>query len=566
MITQTEEQIAASTDPPTVSLLTLRKTALEKRKAQVEAARDSDFLVDAWCVDLTEGLSGEVGTIEIGTETAHGTNIRPGYGDGAAYSSARDGFHTPTLTMDLASFMQNFAMFPAVQKWKPTYRYGTISNINTDTDTCTVTLDALYSSVDGLDINHVLNLTNVPIDYMDCNALAFEDGDQVVVKWTPYNAGGSPSVIGFKSSPKPCEVCTYMTIRTYRTGPAGEDDEKCYIVWDMIENRYAQSPLFADDNWPKSWNEIADFMSGMDEEESNGDVYTLYRPRGVYEIEMPEDPIVIDCADPGAPNAGYQVNEVLSQWETEGYRQQIYRAEVCDDPVEECVYWHDAVCRTTEEYELIEAYNIIADDDIRVWSGDFEAPDGASWSDSVYRTEWRKDKEGWSQCIDRGGWCQIKAETEHDTNMTWHTPIGDLEINIEYHFWEYDYINYTDFDPLLEKSKNLIHMYQPFVTVQTDTAVVQIYPFVSDWDYKEWERDPDNLSAEAEITVEETGSTVEVLASYEIFPGGVEGQNPADMIPNVDFAEAVKDLIETRIADGQFRVDQYHLYARIWHG
>jgi hypothetical protein len=548
------------------AFLELKKINLLKMIERIEAAADMNFQTSAWCADLTEGLTGIVGTIEIGCEWEKGINIHPGYGSTSDYSEARDGLHFPFRVLPVANAILNFALMPGIQKWRPTFRYGIISNIDSEAHTCDVSISDMSSYIKGLDVNYSKALAGVTIEYMDCDSAAFEDGDEVIVKFDPRDVSGTPKVIGFKDNPKPCETGTYITIRTIRTGPAGEEDEKCYIIWDLIEDRYAQSPLFANDNWPKSWNEIADFMDGMEEEESNGDVYTLYRSRGEHEIDIPPDAPAFDCADPSAPNSGYSVNRIISQWATEGYREQIYHMEVCDDPVAECVYRHDVVCRTTEGYELIEAYNINADSEIRVWSGDFESSDDAPWPNSTFRTEWRKEKNSWTQCIDRGGWCQVKGEIEHDVTIKWWNPLGSFEINTEYDFWEYDYLNYPELYPLSTIRKNLVHMYQPFVSMHTDNIIVQIYPFIFDYDYKETERDPDNIGADQETTVEETGSDVSVLATYGVFDEGLDDVDPESMTPNTNFADAIKGLIESRIDDGQYRIDQYHLYTRIWKG
>ena len=185
-------------------------TTLKKRRDRVQSARDMDFQTQAWCADLSTGLSGNVGTIEPGTERKNGINIQPGASGGAAWDGARDGQATPFLTMDVADAMRNFALMPAIQKWRPTYRYGIISDIDLQANTCTVTLGALTSSIQALNINHQSVFNSVPIDYMDCNAAAFENGDHVIVKFSPYNAvTGQPKVIGFVDHPKPCESLNF---------------------------------------------------------------------------------------------------------------------------------------------------------------------------------------------------------------------------------------------------------------------------------------------------------------------------------------------------------------------
>jgi len=48
-------------------------------------------------------------------------------------------------------------------------------------------------------------LESVPIDYMNCNAAAFADGDAVIVEFESQS-WSSPKVIGFSSSPGPCSL------------------------------------------------------------------------------------------------------------------------------------------------------------------------------------------------------------------------------------------------------------------------------------------------------------------------------------------------------------------------
>ena len=186
--------------------LELRLTALNKRRDRVQSARDQNFQTQAWCADLTSGLSGDVGTIEPGTERKNGINIQPGASGESAWDVARDGQATPFLTMTVADAMRNFAILPGIQKWRPTYRYGTISNIDFTANTCTVTLDPLTSSIQALNINHQSVFHAVPIEYMSCNAAAFEDGDHVVIEFSPYSTEGQPTVIGFVDHPKPCDI------------------------------------------------------------------------------------------------------------------------------------------------------------------------------------------------------------------------------------------------------------------------------------------------------------------------------------------------------------------------
>ena len=159
--------------------------------------------VQAWCADLTTDLSGEVGIIEVARERQHGLNIQPGYDGNAAYNSTRDGQLIPGLGLDPVMHFLNLAFLPGAQKWKPMYRYGTITAIYRDTDTCTVSLDGQQSSQQGLSVNQETELSGVPISYMTCDSAAFSVGDKVVVKFADYD-WINPTVIGFQQEPKPC--------------------------------------------------------------------------------------------------------------------------------------------------------------------------------------------------------------------------------------------------------------------------------------------------------------------------------------------------------------------------
>jgi hypothetical protein len=46
-------------------------------------------------------------------------------------------------------------------------------------------------------------LTDVPIEYMNCNSESFADGDEVIVEFTEQD-WDQPKIIGFKEAPKPC--------------------------------------------------------------------------------------------------------------------------------------------------------------------------------------------------------------------------------------------------------------------------------------------------------------------------------------------------------------------------
>jgi hypothetical protein len=98
----------------------------------------------------------------------------------------------------------NAALLPGWQRHSPTYRWGTIHDIDTDTDRCRVNLASATSSAQNLPINQASVLTDVLVQYMTCNAAAFEEGDRVVVEFQGRD-WSQPRVIGFLDNPRPCQ-------------------------------------------------------------------------------------------------------------------------------------------------------------------------------------------------------------------------------------------------------------------------------------------------------------------------------------------------------------------------
>jgi hypothetical protein len=112
------------------------------------------------------------------------------------------GFLERELTSPAQAYF-NAAIFPAWQKWMPTYRWGTASNVNETANTMDVELGSATSSAQGLNVNQSSNLKSVTVQYMTCNAGAFEDGDRVIVQFS-NQLFDSPVVIGFLENPRQC--------------------------------------------------------------------------------------------------------------------------------------------------------------------------------------------------------------------------------------------------------------------------------------------------------------------------------------------------------------------------
>jgi len=180
--------------------LELEQLSLEKQKDYLINNTEEDPTVSAWCADYTEDLSGQVGTVEVPGQRDI-VQIRPGYDGNAVFSAARDGQLQPSIAGVPSTVFWNWAMMAGWQKWKPTFRHGQITSINGDT--CNIALEPAFSDVQALNINQADNLSDVPIEYMECNGDIFEAGDNVLIEFEGQD-WSTPKVIGFKIEPQKC--------------------------------------------------------------------------------------------------------------------------------------------------------------------------------------------------------------------------------------------------------------------------------------------------------------------------------------------------------------------------
>lgn len=153
---------------------------------------------DAWCCDLTTGGFGQVATVDIPGESGL-VLIAPGC---RPWAQADGAFRARELMSPEQVYLAA-AQLPSWQKYKPTYRWGTISAIDRDTGLATVELPGTTSSAQRINVDQEATLTNVPTTYMICGHRAFGEGDQVVVQFTGQQQG-SPRIIGFLDNPKAC--------------------------------------------------------------------------------------------------------------------------------------------------------------------------------------------------------------------------------------------------------------------------------------------------------------------------------------------------------------------------
>lgn len=167
----------------------------------------------AWCADYTDNATGEVATLEIPGEDK-ALLIAPG----ALKPEPEDGALAAREAQSAEQVFFNAAILPGWQKFKPTYRRGTITAKNDIADTADVTLEATdKSSAQNLAINQTPTLAAVPVKYMSCNAGAFEVGDRCVIKFKDQD-WAQPQVVGFVDNPKACGAALLvirLTVVTY---------------------------------------------------------------------------------------------------------------------------------------------------------------------------------------------------------------------------------------------------------------------------------------------------------------------------------------------------------------
>ena len=183
-----------------LSVFKLKHAGATKEKTKLENLKSSITNKNVWSVDYTEGLSGEVNTIEVKGEPD--TIL---VGDFTLGTSKL----TEIFGQTVAGSLYNFALTPYWQKWNPTFRIGTITAISGST--ASVTLDAATSHYQNLNINQSKTLTDVTFSYLDCGSGAFIAGDEVIVAFTSQD-WSTPIIIGFKDNPLDCTEAPGCTI------------------------------------------------------------------------------------------------------------------------------------------------------------------------------------------------------------------------------------------------------------------------------------------------------------------------------------------------------------------
>lgn len=202
-----EKDVSAATSAALKASQAYSAISVHLKTASMELAQLEDLPdyrdMECWCADWTGDLSGDIGTVEIGNTTGGpDIQIRPGYGNQATYSQARDGTVQPVLAGTPAAVFYNAAMRPGVEKWRPQYAHARITAKDDDTGLCTIEI------TDGPHSGSVHS--NVTVSYMTCGALVFVIEDRVLVQFDGRNPD-APVIIGFETNPRPCvSVCLYI--------------------------------------------------------------------------------------------------------------------------------------------------------------------------------------------------------------------------------------------------------------------------------------------------------------------------------------------------------------------
>lgn len=344
-LTAINTKIAAIPLDPTPSQITekrvlkLQKIALEKRLKEIEKIKDEvdTEIVDAWCADYSTKITGSVGTIEVPNEKTN-INIFPAFAKKQGYNASRDGQLSKTALMYPEAAYYNIAMLPGWQKWKPLYRYATITTLDKPVDKATIQLTDIVSSQQGLSINQTNSISNVSIEYMDCNAKAFSVGDSVLVKFEGQD-WSSPKIIGFSEDPKPCFSNTYILIGHRKSVNIGEEQEEMpeheiFWVWncdkDELAKVYTDETLSTEVSFPTTLSGLEYFFSITEKKMYTAEASPVYKTSNLVFGEA-TSPETITCG------TSTFINTKEDHYENDGGT--IISTSVADIP------WYEGVCK-----------------------------------------------------------------------------------------------------------------------------------------------------------------------------------------------------------------------------
>ena len=209
-----------------------RANSLQQRDALLAA--EPPAVVEAWCADYSTRLpiGAEVATIEVPGEPVEVLIYPQAQGEGM-HHPPRDGIVSMRAWQAPEQAYLNAALLPGWQRHMPTYRFGFLFNLRREQNLCDVQLlEHSRSSAQNLPIDPGPPINrqifyNVPITYMQCHGEAFEEGDDVVLRFLGQD-WSRPVVIGFRRFPRRCgwPLGPYLRIdfsarRVFTPGPGG---------------------------------------------------------------------------------------------------------------------------------------------------------------------------------------------------------------------------------------------------------------------------------------------------------------------------------------------------------
>ena len=205
LVSERNAALAAVQASPTQAnnaALTRATARLDAQRAALQQLRGREAVLQKQITSLD---------FQIATWNARPASDSPNYGDGR--------YRARELCSPEQAFF-NAAIFPGWQKFKPTYRWGTITYLDQDNNLANVTLGPASSTASRLNTNQSPQLNGVPIRYMTCDAEAFEVGDNVVIgfgridvvgegesrelNWSSTQRWEEPVIIGFLDTPRRC--------------------------------------------------------------------------------------------------------------------------------------------------------------------------------------------------------------------------------------------------------------------------------------------------------------------------------------------------------------------------
>ena len=203
-------------------LVALRIRELEQEKKKLTTQCPDDFETHAWCVAHNEDLSGQTASIECDynlERDIHTNQIRNESGIWLpAEITPPDSALQHSLATSAWAAWFNLCVMPAAQRHKARYRIAVINGLDKEANTCNLTFQGRYDVskdssrlLDDAPIHpqfseaQQMSVSDVPIEYMTCDAATFEVGDKVIVDC--HTGVGTPTVIGYYEKPRQC--CQY---------------------------------------------------------------------------------------------------------------------------------------------------------------------------------------------------------------------------------------------------------------------------------------------------------------------------------------------------------------------